>query len=135
MVAQPDSVLSATDAFSEIDQARYNFGHDKYVLDGWNGILVRTELNSVLENVCAALKSELGFAFDQRFGTDENEWRELNVLKTMKMIVAQASSRFIAGLPLCMSSLYSILKNRTLMNQAATKSTSAQAAPSQTNSS
>jgi hypothetical protein len=104
MVAQPDSVLSVYEGFVEMDQAHYSVGNEKYIKDPWQGLIVRRDMNMVLERICAALNNELGFAFDQRFGTDENEWKELNVLKTMKMIVAQASSRFTVGLPLCMSS-------------------------------
>lgn len=103
VAAQPDNVLSVYAAFLEMDQAHYSAGGEAYLTDPWQGTIVRKEMNTVLETLCAALNKELGHAFDTRFGTDEDEWRELNVWKTMRMIVAQASSRFTVGLPLCMS--------------------------------
>jgi hypothetical protein len=101
--SQPDDVLSVREGFLEMDQADYSVGDGQVVMDGWQGLLVKDNMNKILERLGAALNDELGYAFEQRFGTDVDEWRELNVLKTMKMVVAQASSRFIVGRPLCIS--------------------------------
>ncbi|KAL2787875.1 cytochrome P450 [Aspergillus keveii] len=106
VLAQPESVLSVADAFVEIDQVVYSLGHERYVADPWQGNLVRQELNSVLENICAAMNNELGIAFDARFGTDEENWREIDLLNTVRMVVAQAASRFTVGLPLCRNEQY-----------------------------
>lgn len=99
--AQPDSVLSVEEAFAEIDQADYSLGDAKYIKDPWQGMLVKTEMNSVLENIVAALNEELGVAFDAHFGVDGENWREIDLLETVRMVVAQAASRFTVGLPLC----------------------------------
>ncbi|KAH8688748.1 putative cytochrome P450 [Talaromyces proteolyticus] len=98
---QPETVLSVGDAFAEVDQAHYSLGHSKYVTDAWQGHLVKTELNHVLENIVAALNDELGIAFSAYFGTDEDEWKVIDLLETIRMVVAQAASRFTVGLPLC----------------------------------
>lgn len=105
MAAQPDSVLSVYGAFIEMDQAKYSAGHEDYITDPWQGNLVRRDLNSVLETICDAMNNELGVAFDQRMGRDK-EWKEITVWSTMRMIVAQASSRFTVGLPLCRNEEY-----------------------------
>lgn len=86
-----------------MDQAHYSVGGEQYVRDPWQGGLVRSEMNAVLENLCAALNEELGVAFEQRLGT-EKEWREVGLLELMRGVVAQGSSRFTVGLPLCMFS-------------------------------
>jgi hypothetical protein len=99
--SQPESTLSLNDAFLEMDQAAYSIGDSHIVSDPWHGNVVRTNLIPILETVCEATDNELAFVFDQRFGTDENEWRELNVYDTMKMIIAQATSRIMLGLPHC----------------------------------
>jgi hypothetical protein len=101
VMKQPDAVLSVSDAFAEFDQADYSLGHSKYILDAWQGLLVKTELNVVLENIVAAMNEELGVAFDKYFGTDEDNWRTIDLLETTRMVVAQAGSRFTVGLPLC----------------------------------
>lgn len=98
--SQPDNVLSTSKGMCEMDQARYNIGDEKFVLDPWHGWLVRRDMNAVLEKLMVALNDELKFAFDSRFGTS-TDWKEFTLLKTMKSVVAQGSSRFIVGLPLC----------------------------------
>jgi hypothetical protein len=49
-----------------------------------------------------ALDDELGVAFEKYFGTDEQNWKTIDLLETARMVVAQAVSRFTVGLPLCM---------------------------------
>ena len=106
LISQPDGVLSTYDAFLELDQIDYILGHHKYITDPWQGMLVKRDMNSVLENLVVALDDELKLAFDARFGTKANEWTDINLLRTMKLIVAQGSSRFTVGLPLCTSSTH-----------------------------
>lgn len=99
-------VASVYEAFAEMDQIRANFPHEKFVLDPWQGNLVRTDMNSILETIVVGLNEELKYAFDVRFGTETETWKEIKVLDTMKVLVAQASGRFTVGLPLCMSTSY-----------------------------
>ena len=101
MTSQPDNVLGIYEAFLEIDQAHYNVGDPKFVANPWQSLLVKKDMNRVLESLMVALDEELQFAFDQRFGTNTQEWTKLPLLQTMKLIVAQGSSRFTVGLPLC----------------------------------
>ncbi|KAK9769887.1 hypothetical protein SCAR479_13432 [Seiridium cardinale] len=97
--SQPDSALSLDHAFTEIDQIHYGLGNEMYILDPWQGNLVKTEMNAVLENICAAMNDELGTAFDTYFGVDTENWKEIDLISTVRMIVAQAASRFTVGLP------------------------------------
>jgi hypothetical protein len=101
ILAQPESVLSVTEAFADIDLFNWSLGTDKIVLDAWQGLLIRTDLNRVLEASCEAMNNELHVAIDEYFGTDADNWKEINLLETIRMVVAQASSRFAVGLPLC----------------------------------
>jgi hypothetical protein len=101
VLTQPETVLGVNDAFVEIDQVYYSLGHSKYVGDPWQGNLVKQEMNAVLENIVAALNDELRVAFDAQFGSNEDEWKVINLLETVRVIVAQAASRFTVGLPLC----------------------------------
>lgn len=47
------------------------------------------------------MNEELELAIDKRLGTDTENSTDVTVLPVMSLIVAQASSRFIVGLPLC----------------------------------
>ena len=100
-LSQPDDILSVWDAFVDIDQVYYSLGHTRYVADPWQGNLVKKELNNTLESVVPAIREEIRMAFDKYFGTDEDNWRAIDLSEAVKMIVAQGASRFIVGLPLC----------------------------------
>lgn len=102
-------MLSNNEAFLEVNQVYYSLGHTKYVGDPWQSMLVKRELNAVLENIVAGLNEELQVAFDAHFGTDKNSWKRINLLETVRLVVAQAASRFTVGLPLCTFALGSFL--------------------------
>jgi hypothetical protein len=102
MLAQPDHVLSLGGAFEELDQIVYTMGNPTYVHDAWPGLLVKKELNSVLETICVDLREELFLALDEHLGFDTNGWKEIDLIETLRVVIAQASSRFTVGLPLCM---------------------------------
>lgn len=104
--SQPTSVLSVGEAFVEMDGAYYAFGTAMPIADDWQGGLVKTEMSKVLENLCEAMNQELGVAFDECFGTDTESWRRIDLLAVVRRVVAQASSRFTVGLPLCRNTEY-----------------------------
>jgi hypothetical protein len=107
ILSQPDRILSSHHAINEVDVGPYNIGA-KFFLDAWQSTLVKREMNNILETVAISLDDELKFAFDSRVGTNTDEWTEFNVLNTIKLIVAQGSSRATVSLPLCNSTLMSI---------------------------
>lgn len=102
MLSQPDRILSSHHAINEVDVGVYNIGA-KFFLDAWQSTLVKREMNNILETVAISLDDELKFAFASRVGTNTDEWTEFNVLDTIKLIVAQGSSRATVSLPLCNS--------------------------------
>jgi hypothetical protein len=101
LTTQPDSVVSIHEGFNEVDQPQYALGDHKYITNNWQGTMLRRDMNCVLDKLVAVLDDELKYAFDQRFGTNTNDWVELPILQTMSLIVAQGSSRFTVGLPHC----------------------------------
>ena len=101
ITSQPDHRLSAYEAFRELDLVEFHSGPHELLTDPWQGMLVRRDMNRILERLVVVLNDELQYAFDARFGTDADEWTEINLYETMKRIVAQGSSRFTVGLPLC----------------------------------
>ncbi|RWA14418.1 hypothetical protein EKO27_g685 [Xylaria grammica] len=94
---QPERLVSAAAQQTETIQPFYGLGHDKFAEDPWGGLLVKTDLNAVLENVCAAMNDELGIAIDSHFGTDTEAWKDIDLMPTIRMIVAQAATRFTIG--------------------------------------
>lgn len=67
-------------------QPFYNLGHDKFADGPWGGMLVKTDLNAVLENVCAAMNHELGLAVDSHFGTDTKAWKDIDLMPTIRRL-------------------------------------------------
>ncbi|KAH7179276.1 cytochrome P450 [Fusarium flagelliforme] len=106
IMAQPDHVLDQGQAFAEIDQVTWALGHDRYVVDAWQGMIVKYDLNRAIEVIANSMKDELAVVFDDQFGTDTENWKTVDLTQTVKMIVAQAASRFTVGLPLCRNKEY-----------------------------
>lgn len=98
---QPDFVLSAIEGFREIDKGDWNSGSADYIQNPWQAHVVKRDVNRSLEILMKGMNEELGFAIDQRIGMNTEAWREIDIYETMRWIVAQASSRFTVGLPMC----------------------------------
>lgn len=101
-ITQPDRVLSSYEAFIEINQADYTTGGSKVIRNPWQAGLVKREMLGMLEPIITDLDDELRVAIDQRFGVDEEGWKEIDLFETVRLVIAQGSSRFTVGLPLCM---------------------------------
>jgi hypothetical protein len=99
--SQPDSILSQPEAFVEIDQAKHTIPNVKIVRDPWQGLMVKRDMNAILEKLAIAVEDELKVAFETRFGAETEKWTDITLYGTMKKVIAQASSRFTVGLPLC----------------------------------
>ncbi|RGP76465.1 ent-kaurene oxidase [Fusarium sporotrichioides] len=106
VMSQPDHVLDQGKAFAEIDQVAWSLGHDRYVVDAWQGMIVKYEMNRAIEVIANSMKDELREVFDEQFGTDTENWKKIDLTPTVKMIIAQAASRFTVGTPLCRNKEY-----------------------------
>jgi hypothetical protein len=94
------------DAFNEMFQLSHSLGDEKYMIDTWPHLLARRVLTQELDDHLMAVHEELQAAMDTNLGMDTENWKTLNVLETVRMIVGQASSRFNVGLPLCRNQDY-----------------------------
>ncbi|KAK7418297.1 hypothetical protein QQX98_004082 [Neonectria punicea] len=99
VIAQPDAVLSTTEAFANIDRFEWGLGDRGMVLDAWAGLVIKRDMNRVLEAICAAMNNELQFAFEQCFDIDRRTGRRL-------ICFPQLCGRFTVGLPLCRNEDY-----------------------------
>ncbi|PNH37223.1 hypothetical protein VD0004_g9565 [Verticillium dahliae] len=101
MLSLPDNSISSSHAFVELDQLTYTLGEDRLLVDSWNALVAKRDMNAVLEKVAAVLNDELRVAFDEQFGTDTEIWREVDLNKAMPLVISQAAGRYTMGLPLC----------------------------------
>ncbi|OBT87397.1 hypothetical protein VE02_04181 [Pseudogymnoascus sp. 03VT05] len=76
-----------------MNQAVYTTGDANVIQNPWQGELVRTQMLSLIEPIVADLDDELRVSIDEKFGMDE-------------IVIAQGSSRFTVGIPLCRDEPY-----------------------------
>ncbi|KAL0938263.1 cytochrome p450 [Colletotrichum truncatum] len=111
-LSQPASILGMWEAFNEMFQLGHSLGDEKYMVDTWPHLLARHILTQELEDYILPVHEELQLAIDTHLGVDTENWKTLDLLDTMRMIVNQTGSRFAVGLPLCRDEDYL----RTIMN-------------------
>ncbi|KAI9783032.1 MAG: hypothetical protein M1816_001609 [Peltula sp. TS41687] len=97
---QPEHILSVTEAHIDTLEADYTF--DPYVIRHLTHIpVIRRDLTRHLGSLTSDLMEEIGLGFDQYWGSDTENWKEVCVYDDMMRIVASASNRVLVGLPLC----------------------------------
>lgn len=101
-------MLSSYEAFIELNQAVYTTGDANVIRNPWQAGLVRTQMLSLIGPIIADLNDELKVSIDEKCGMDEKEWRELDLYEMVRIVIAQGSSRFTVGIPLCMVSSPSV---------------------------
>lgn len=116
--SQPESVIGMDEAFAHFDQIYYSLGHDKYMMDHYQGKLVKGfNLEVMAEEIWDEMAECFGRWVDtdregmvwdvpgiregEAVGKDDGGWKEIHVEKVVRMMIAQLTSRFIVGLPLC----------------------------------
>ena len=68
--------------------------------------IVRNDLTRQLGKMTPVLMEELSRSFSQLWGTETEEWRNINVWKTLSEAIVTASHRMIAGGELCRNEEY-----------------------------
>jgi hypothetical protein len=123
LLAQPDRVLSSEEVHKDIVQPGYaflNFHCEKYLT---HETIIRRDLTRQLGSLTEDIMEELSAGFDEYWGTDTCQWKEVGVFETMRKIIARTSNRVFIGLPLCM--LYHLIVSATTNElQVAMKNTS-----------
>lgn len=105
VLSQPAKVLGMWEAFAEMFQLQHSLGNDKFMLDTWPHLLSRHVLTQELDDHLMAVHEEVKVAIDTYMGHD-TEWKTLDLLDTVRMIITQTGSRFTVGLPLCRNQTY-----------------------------
>lgn len=93
---QPDNVASSAAAQIDAIGLEHSLGY-KFAHDPWGGWLIKTDLNSALETVCAVINDELEAAFEANFGHDSKDWKELDLFPVCRKIGGRATLRFTLG--------------------------------------
>ncbi|KAI9166290.1 Cytochrome P450 monooxygenase iccF [Paramyrothecium foliicola] len=105
VVHQPPERLDNKTAFLELNQPYQTIGPES-VLDPWNIDIIAADMNKKLEHIGTALHEEVIHVFDNAFGTDTENWTEIELQPVLSKAFAQIAGRFTVGVPLCRNAEY-----------------------------
>lgn len=100
LVTQPDKVLNTQEAFRELDQIDWAADHHKYVTDPWLAMILNRDVNRNFDRYLGPMGKEMQNAVE-RWIPNKDEWEEIPLWDTLKLVIAQFSSQFTVGEPLC----------------------------------
>lgn len=103
LVDQPDTVLSSQMRQNEFLQTKHTFPIPKMAEQPHHVHVVKTDLTRKLSSLSEEIWTELKTALDEHWGTDTEDWREVNVFQTMMRVVTRSSNRLFVGKQLCES--------------------------------
>ncbi|KAL6240828.1 hypothetical protein RBB50_012243 [Rhinocladiella similis] len=106
-INQPDNVLSVDEMHRDVLQIDHTFLHPFIVEKPLHHETVRIDLTRQLGALTSNLMDELSTCFDEYWGTDTENFRELCVMDSVMHIIARTSNRALVGLPAC--------RNQTLL--------------------
>ena len=96
LTGQPDNVLSSLAAQIDAIQLDCSLG-SKFAHDPWGGMLLKKNLNGVLETLLAIMNEQLGPAIDSYFGKDSDKWKEVDLFPACRSIAGRAVLSFTLG--------------------------------------
>jgi len=97
----PDDVLDVQELHQDILETDYVFQYRHAVSSPIHEDVIRRDLNKQLGSLTTDIMSELGSGFEQYWGVDMQEWREIAVFDNMMKTVTRTTNRMLVGLPLC----------------------------------
>lgn len=101
LVDQPDSIMSAKMRQNEFLQTQYTFPIPKMAEHPYHLNVIKRDLTRKLSTLTGEIWEELEQSFDNYWGTDTEEWREINLMETMIRIVTRTSNRLFVGKEAC----------------------------------
>lgn len=101
IINQPDDVLNVKEVHRQALQTEYTMAHPVIVQHPFHEDVVRRDLTRQLGSLTEEIMDELAAGFDQYWGMDTEDWKEICVWEDTMKIIAMTSNRIFVGLPLC----------------------------------
>ncbi len=101
IIQQQDSILSVDETHRESLQTDFTFVHPFVVANPLHHETVKNELTRQLGALTTDIMDELSSAFDDIWGTDTQQWRDVCIFEAVMQIVARTSNRVFVGPSLC----------------------------------
>lgn len=102
IVNLPDELLSVKEVHREALQTDHTFLDRNVVKHPYHEDVVKRDLTRQLGTLTVDIMEELAAGFDETWGFDTDNWKEIGVFENMMKIIARTSNRIFVGLPLCM---------------------------------
>ncbi|KAH8819202.1 cytochrome P450 [Xylogone sp. PMI_703] len=107
IIGQPDDVLGALAAQANSLEAEWTlWGNQTLINRVVHKELVVRDLTRAVSYVVPQTMEEVAAGFDEFWGTDTENWREVNVFETAMKVVARSVNRTFVGFPLCRNDEY-----------------------------
>lgn len=101
MLDQPDSILSTSEAHYELLHGDYMMISPDILHDPYHEHVIHKALARNLNALIPELFDEVRHDVDEAFGSDTDNWKSINVWKTLLAVIPKLTNRMMVGLPLC----------------------------------
>ncbi|KAI6014568.1 hypothetical protein PISMIDRAFT_6861 [Pisolithus microcarpus 441] len=98
--AAPDDQLSAVEGTNDFFKIAFIMGH-RVANDPYHFAIIKMQLNRKLATLCPIIEDEISATLSEMFSSQDDEWRPVVVLTTIRKVVSRAGNRIFVGLPLC----------------------------------
>jgi hypothetical protein len=102
ILSQPENVLSALEFHRDLMQSDYTFSHPLILRNPIHVETIRKSLTRHLGGLIMDIAEEIRDGFDEFWGLDTENWKEVTVHPLMMKIIARVSNRILVGSTLCM---------------------------------
>ncbi|KAL4931706.1 cytochrome P450 [Aspergillus undulatus] len=101
LLSQPPELLNFNEWVAQASQARWTLGHSRYVNDESITQIQRVAIRAVVNTEIPQFQDELEHSIGRVLGHDQETWKDIKPAQALKLVLLQASSRYIVGSPLC----------------------------------
>ena len=104
LVDQPENVLSVHKLLCDVFQLDYTLMSPEIVRTPIQTELIKRDLTRQVGPLMGELSDEVKSSFDDIWGLETDQWREVCIYETMQKIIARSSYRAFLGDPICLLS-------------------------------
>ncbi|THW20253.1 putative P450 monooxygenase [Aureobasidium pullulans] len=106
LIDNPDDVASVAAVHYDLLAGDYNFTSPHILKTLYHEHVVHRSLARNLDDVIPGTWDEIQHAFNDTWGTDTKEWKDICVFDNLMQTIARVSNRMFVGLPLCRNKTY-----------------------------
>lgn len=106
MLDQPDHVISTAAAHYDVLNGDYSFINKSILGDPYHEHVVHRTLARHLTALVPEIDEQVRLCVDDIFGTDEKEWKTVNIWDAFMDFVPRVTHRILVGRPLCENQEY-----------------------------